>query len=346
MRRAPRFMPLSLPLPLPLTLQWRVGLWLLICAAMTILTPNAYAHEVRPAFLNIDETAPSEFSVLWKQPVVDGRRLKIKPIFPNDCEASAAVLSRSGNTVSERWTLNCGLRAGQIRLDGLERTLTDVFTQINYQNEAGISALIKPENPVLTLGGPKASAAWQYLWIGTEHILFGWDHLLFVIGLTMLVARRQILGVATAFTLAHSITLAMAALGGLSLPSRPVEILIAASIVLLAVEILRKQAGRPSLGARRPYLISFIIGLIHGCGFAGALADIGLPKGTEILALLLFNIGVELGQFAVIALAVLAFFALGRASKSALHKTQWAGTYAIAAVAMFWMIQRLAGYVV
>lgn len=314
------------------------GLWLAALAAN--------AHEVRPAFLNLTETAESEFSVLWKQPVIDGKRLKIAPIFPSDCAATTPRFSRTGNTVTERWGLTCALTKGEIVLDGLERTLTDVFVEINYLNEAPLSALVKPEKPRLTLGGPKASAAKQYLGIGVEHILYGWDHLLFVIGLTLLVARRQILGVATAFTLAHSITLALAALGGLTLPSRPVEILIAASIVLLAIEILNKAKGRPSLGARKPYLISFLIGLIHGCGFAGALSAIGLPKGTELLALLLFNVGVELGQFAIIALAVTALLVIGKFGLKYLRRTELIASYAIAAIAMFWVIERLAGYTV
>jgi len=315
-------------------------------ALLWVSASNANAHEVRPAFLNLNETAQGEFSVLWKQPVIDGKRLKITPTFPPDCAATEPRFSRTGNTVTERWYLTCTLTDGEIILEGLERTLTDVFVEINYLSEAPLSALIKPENPRLELGGPKASAAKQYLWIGVEHIIYGWDHLLFVIGLTLLVARRQIFGVATAFTLAHSITLAMAALGGVSLPSRPVEILIAASIVLLAIEIIRKVKGRLSLGARKPYLISFLIGLIHGCGFAGALSEIGLPKGTELLALLLFNVGVELGQFAIIALVVAALFLIGKSSLKYLRRSELIISYIIGAVAMFWVIERLAGYAI
>jgi len=314
-----------------------LGLW---CISLT-----ASAHEVRPAFLNLNELETGKFSVLWKQPVIDGKRLKITPNFPPNCTATPPRLSRTRDTVTERWSLSCALKSGEIYLEGLANTLTDVFVEINYIEEETVSALVKPENSRLTLGGPQASAAKHYLWIGVEHIIYGWDHLLFVVGLTLLVARRQILGVATAFTLAHSITLALAALGGITLPGRPVEILIAASIVLLAIEILRKAKGRPSLGARKPYLISFLIGLIHGCGFAGALSEIGLPQGTELLALLLFNIGVELGQFAIIALAIAALFAIGKISLKYLRRTEVMLSYAIAAIAMFWFIERMAGYI-
>jgi len=320
-------------------------LWLCVMASLWFAALTVNAHEVRPAFLSLTETQQGEFSVLWKQPVIDGKRLKITPIFPPDCAATESRFSRTGNTVTEHWTLSCDLKQGDIKLEGLERTLTDVFVEVNYTDDNSQSILVKPENPIITLGGPKASAAKQYLWIGVEHIIYGWDHLLFVIGLTLLVTRRQILGVATAFTVAHSITLTLAALGGLTLPSRPVEILIAASIVLLAIEVLYKLKGRPSLGARKPYLISFLIGLIHGCGFAGALSEIGLPKGTELLALLLFNLGVELGQFAIILVIVLVLFSIGKISLNYLRRVESTTSYIIAAIAMFWFIERVSGYI-
>lgn len=156
--------------------------------------------------------------------------------------------------------------------------------------------------------------------------------------------RRQIIGVATAFTLAHSITLALAAFGWLTLPIRPVEILIAASIVLLGVEIIRKQRGHQSLATQRPYLIGFLIGLIHGCGFASALSEIGLPKGTEILALLLFNVGVELGQFAVILGGIITLALIASASKDLLKKSETLLAYSLSTIAMFWVIQRMSEY--
>jgi len=303
------------------------------------------AHEVRPAYLNLTETAPSTFSVTWKQPVLDGRRLKIKPTFPTGCTQTTPIADRKGATITEpiteRSVLSCSLTEGDITLAGLERTLTDVFAEINYLSGETRSSLVKPSNPTITLGGKASSAAKHYLWIGVEHIIYGWDHLLFVIGLTLLVARRQILGVATAFTLAHSITLALAAFGLLNIPIRPVEILIAASIVLLGVEIMRRRQGHKSLATERPYLISFAIGLIHGCGFASA-----LPKGTELLALLLFNIGVELGQFAIVGLTILALFAIARLGKSALRRTETFLTYGLASIAMFWVIQRMSDYVI
>ena len=307
---------------------------------------SASAHEVRPAYLNLTETRPAEFTVTWKQPVLDVRRLKIKPTFPKGCTQSAPIADRKGATITERSALSCPLTNGEIVLEGLERTLTDVFAEINYLSGESRTALIKPSEPRIILGGKASSAAKHYLWIGVEHIIYGWDHLLFVIGLTLLVARRQILGVATAFTLAHSLTLGLAAFGLLNIPIRPVEILIAASIVLLGVEIMRKRQGHNSLATERPYLISFVIGLIHGCGFASALSEIGLPKGTELLALLLFNIGVELGQFAIIGLTIAALIAIAKIGANILRRTEVFLTYGLASIAMFWFIQRISDYVI
>lgn len=314
--------------------------FLLWCTAMA-----ASAHEVRPAFLRATEIAPGEFNIVWKQPVLSGQRLRIRPTFPSKCTQTEPRLDRSGDTVAERFKVNCDLRQGTLSLPGLENTLTDAFVEIIYLNEANRSALLKPADPTLQLGGPKASAAKAYIGIGVEHIIFGWDHLLFVIGLTLLVGGRRVWGVATAFTLAHSITLAATAIGGITLPSRPVEILIAGSIVLLGVEVLRKSAGRETLGAKRPYLIAFTVGLIHGFGFAGALAEIGLPQGTELLALLLFNFGVELGQFAVIALALLTLWGVTKMGKNWRKVTETAAVYGFSTIAMFWVFQRVAPYI-
>lgn len=316
----------------------------ILCASFISLFSLASAHEVRPAFLQLTETSDNVFSVVWKQPVTDNRRLKITPVFPQGCTQSPITQTRQQGTVSESSTLSCALNDGAITLEGLDRTLTDAFIEITFMDGTTRRSLVKPSNISFDLTAEEQSPARHYLWIGVEHILFGWDHLLFVIGLTLLVARRQIWGVATAFTLAHSLTLAAAAFGVLQIPIRPVEILIAASIVLLGIEILRKIKGIDSLATRRPYLISFIIGLIHGCGFASALSDIGLPKGTELLALFLFNLGVELGQFGVIAAFILVLTIIAKAGTKTMMRAQTLTAYSISAVAMFWVIDRLSQY--
>lgn len=310
--------------------------WCLSCASS--------AHEVRPAFLRATETAVGEFNIVWKQPVISGQRLRITPTFPDNCEKTEPRLNRTGDTVSEHFKVRCDLKQGAVSLLGLENTLTDAFIEISYLDGTKRSALVKPADPQLTLSGPQSNPAGDYLWIGVEHIIFGWDHLLFVIGLTLLVGGRRVWGVATAFTLAHSITLAATALGGVSLPSRPVEILIAGSIVLLGVEVLMKQKGKTTLGSKRPYLIAFVVGLIHGFGFAGALSDIGLPQGTEIFALFLFNLGVEFGQFAIIGLSLIVLWAVTKMGQIWRRTVETLAVYGFATVAMFWVFQRVAPY--
>ncbi|MEP3655689.1 MAG: HupE/UreJ family protein [Litorimonas sp.] len=318
----------------------------LVLALLLWCTATAtFAHEVRPAFLRATETLPGEFNVVWKQPVLSGQRLRIRPTFPSECNQTEPRLDRSGDTVAERFKITCDLRDGIVSLPGLENTLTDAFVEISYLDGTARSALLKPADPALSLTGPKASPAKDYLIIGVEHIIFGWDHLLFVIGLTLLVGGRRVWGVATAFTLAHSITLAATAIGGITLPSRPVEILIAGSIVLLGIEVFRKRRGKDTLGARRPYLIAFAVGLIHGFGFAGALSEIGLPQGTELLALLLFNIGVELGQFAVIALSLMVLWSVTKLGQNWRKATETWFVYAFSSVAMFWVFQRMLPYI-
>ena len=314
---------------------------LLLC----ILAASAQAHEVRPAYLKLTETAEAEFTVIWKQPQVDNRRLKINPVFPKDCnETSERGLQNYGDTVIERWTLACPLTSGTLTLKGLDRTLTDAFIDIDFAARDDIRTVLKPSQISLDLADAPTSAAGSYLKIGIEHVLAGWDHLLFILGLVLLVRPHQVIGVATSFTVAHSLTLAITALGLITVPSRPVEILIAASIVLLAVEIIRKHRGESSLAARKPWLIAFAIGLVHGFGFAGALADIGLPRGQELLALFLFNVGVEVGQIIVIFAALCVLWAVSKISKPSRRFTETLATYGIGAIGMFWVFERLSAY--
>lgn len=318
-----------------------------VIAVFFILCFTAQAHEVRPAYLQISETSEAMFEVVWKQPMLEGKRLKIEPVFPSDCaETSARDIRMSGATVTESYVINCPLNAGLITLEGLERTLTDAFVRIDYISGEQKSGVIKPSAPHFDLGSDRSSPAMDYIQIGVQHIVYGWDHLLFVIGLVMLVSRRQLIGVATAFTLAHSLTLALAAFGFLTLPTRPVEILIAMSIVLLGIEIIRKSRGDKSIATEKPYLISFVIGLIHGCGFASALSDIGLPKGAELLALLLFNLGVELGQIAVIALLLFLLWGAEKIAAQSRKPIEFASAYMLGIIGIFWTVQRLSEYLI
>lgn len=310
-------------------------------AAWLVCALPAAAHEVRPAYLEIIETAPGTYNVTWKQPVMDGRRLKIDPVLPEGCEKSGVNVTPVGATLIQRWTTECDLNTGEIRIDGLDRTLTDVFVRIDRLEGDDIGAVLRPGYTTLDLTVPTGAPVATYFRIGVEHILFGWDHLLFVLGMVLLVKPRQILLTLTAFTVAHSITLALASLAHITLPGPPVEITIAMSIALLGAEAIHRIKGWMTLSQRIPWAIAFGFGLIHGFGFAGALAEIGLPPGAEALALLLFNLGVEAGQVmfvsVVLALAWIAYHLA--AKRMVLMRTALA--YFIGIMGSYWAIERI-----
>ncbi len=309
------------------------------------LSPIAAAHEVNPAFLELTETESGQFDVVWKQPIKDGRRLKLDPVFPEDCEASAMVLEGAVGAVVSRWTLSCALNEGEIRVDGLDRTLTDVFVQIHRIDGSVASVVLKPAAAAFELGEETSSAPLlAYFRIGVDHIIFGYDHLLFVLGLCLLVRPAQLLLTVTAFTVAHSITLGLSTLAGITLPGPPVESVIALSLILLAREAITLQRGGRSLTSQYSWAIAFGFGLVHGFGFAGALADIGLPKDQEIWALLLFNLGVEAGQGAfVIALAVLAA-GLTYVARNWLSRGKIAAAYLVGVSGTIWLVERVVAF--
>ena len=312
--------------------------WMLPLLSAAALSAPAAAHEVRPAYLELTEVSAGRFDVLWKQPVLADaepglvRRLPLRPTFPAQCrEAGRALPELTAAALLERWTIDCGaegLGDAPIEITGLPRTLTDVLLRVRFVDGAAVDHLLRPEAPRVAVspetGGGMAVPA--YLRLGVEHLLFGFDHILFVVGLMFLVRRPlQLVQVVTAFTAAHSITLALSTLGVLTLSQRPVEAVIALSILYLAVELAR-GAGRavgadgavgtagPASGAsslaRSPWVIAFGFGLLHGFGFAGALADIGLPEQARAMALLLFNVGVEIGQLMVVGVLLAVLYGL------------------------------------
>ncbi len=312
-----------------------------LCSAISH-SPNAIAHEVNPAFLELTETEPGQFDVVWKQPIKDGRRLKLDPIFPEDCEASSMALEGAVGAVVSRWTLSCTLDDGEIRIDGLDRTLTDVFVQIHRIDGSVASVVLKPAAAAFELGEATSSAPLlAYFRIGVDHIIFGYDHLLFVLGLCLLVRPSQLFLTVTAFTIAHSITLGLSTLAGITLPGPPVESVIALSLILLAREAITLQRGGRSLTSEYPWAIAFGFGLIHGFGFAGALADIGLPKDQEVWALLLFNLGVEAGQIAfVVTLAVVAV-GVTYVARNWLSRGKVAAAYLVGVSGTVWLVERV-----
>ena len=320
----------------------------LLCAAPAL----ARAHEVRPAYLELGQTSADTFDVLWKVPARGDLRLGLYVRLPDSAEQldEPRAMFMDGAYI-ERWSVRHpdALIGETIHIDGLDATMTDVLVRIARLDGTTQVARLTPTSPSLdVVAAPSAwQVSWTYLVLGVEHILLGVDHLLFVLALLLLVSDwRKLVGTITTFTIAHSVTLALATLGLLSVPGPPVEACIALSIVFVAAEVIRGRQGHAGLTERAPWIVAFTFGLLHGLGFAGALADVGLPRQAIPAALLFFNVGVEIGQLAFIA-AVLGAFAIARRIR--LRRPNWSWRIlptAIGSIAMVWVIERTAGMLV
>ncbi|WP_038268747.1 HupE/UreJ family protein [Zhouia amylolytica] len=308
-----------------------------------------YAHEIRPAYLQIVQQSDSQYQILWKVPTMGDLVLKIYPSFEGDFQLSEAGLARPvSGAMIHNYTLSGSrpLQGSQIEIVNLNKTMVDVLVNISYLNGEKVSLMLHPDAPLALL--PGETSKWQvvrtYTVLGVEHIWFGIDHLLFVLALIMITKGfKKIVKTITAFTLAHSITLSLAVLGYANLPGPPVEAVIALSIVFLASEMLKLHLGKPSLTAQKPWLVAFSFGLLHGFGFAGALTEVGLPQSEIPLALAFFNIGVELGQI-VFVIAVSAFLYLLAYKKNWPEVIKKVPAYAIGTIAAFWTIERFIGF--
>jgi hypothetical protein len=325
----------------------------LLGAFTAALLSNASAHEVRPGFLDLRETEPNVFLLTWKVPALGAFHLGMEPRLPNTCQyIGEPITVQTGGAFVERGRVHCehGLGGERLAIAGLEATQTDVLARIETRNGAVWNARLTPAAPeVVIAAAPNWFAvARTYVALGINHILFGVDHLLFVFCLLLLVRdTRKLLLTVTAFTVAHSITLTAATLGIVHVPDAPVEATIALSIVFLARELLSKEGERSGVTRSYPWIVAFSFGLLHGLGFASALAEIGLPQGEIPLALFAFNLGVELGQLAFIA-AVLTIWRLLRmiahtAPTAAIPRlTLRMAGYAVGVTASFWVFARLA----
>ena len=326
---------------------------ILLALCLAIPAGPAQAHALDPGFLSVEPVEGDLYRVTFRRPDVSGRPMPIDVVLPKHCEPRTGPEPVSdGRGWVSRWAARCpgGLGGGVILIDGLENTRTD--TLLRYTSDAGTPRTHRftAHAPSYTIAGtPGASEVLvTYFVLGFEHILEGIDHLLFVLALMLLIRNPwPLLGAVTAFTVAHSITLAGASLGWVALPSAPVEAVIALSIVFLALELARRQPGQPSLTEQRPWLVTFAFGLLHGFGFAGALREIGLPEGEVPLALLAFNLGVEAGQIVFIFAMLALIWTLNRmlSAASAMQRVPFAqvGAYAIGGIASAWLFERVAG---
>jgi hydrogenase/urease accessory protein HupE len=306
------------------------------------------AHEVRPAYLRIQQTADQAYDILWRVPARGEMRLALYVRLPENCTTRGEARSWQQNAAfMERWIADCdgGLVGKKILIEGLSATITDVLSR--YERLDGTTQITRltpaDDSFVVTDKESWQEVASTYSLLGVEHILLGIDHLLFVLALLMIVEGwRKLVATVTAFTLAHSITLAAATLGWVDVPPAPVEAVIALSILFVAAEIVHWRQGKPGITRHKPWLVAFTFGLLHGFGFAGALVEIGLPEHAIPLALLFFNVGVEAGQLLFIAAVLLAW--------SVLRKVSWpvwawrVPVYGIGTMATFWTIERIAGF--
>lgn len=320
--------------------------WLVL--ALTLCAGSIQAHEVRPAYLLVQQTDNELFDVLWRVPARGELRLSIYVQLPEQCQTVSEPRAYMQNaTFVERWSAQCdgGLAGHTIAIQGLSSVLTDALARYERMDGTTQISRLTPSEPefVVTDSEHWTQVAVTYGWLGVEHILLGIDHLLFVLALLMIVSGgRKLIATITAFTVAHSITLGAATLGWVHMPQGPVEAIIALSILFVAIEIVHWRQGREGITRRKPWLVAFIFGLLHGFGFAGALSEIGLPEHAIPLSLLFFNLGVELGQLLFVAV-VLAIWAV-------LKKIRWprfawrVPVYGIGAMAGFWTIERIAGF--
>lgn len=321
-------------------IRWLLALLLLACA------PAVRADELRPGYLELTQQSERDWKLVWKAPILGGLATRAEPLLPDYCRLNLNPPRLSGPAIVATGTVDCArqLNGATVGLKGMEAGSTDALLRVAPLGRPVQTARLVPGASTYTVSA--VPDTWQvartYFVIGVEHILFGFDHLLFVIALVLLLRRGwAVVKAATAFTLAHTITLAGTTLGWFGLPQAPVEATIALSIVFLAVEIVKAREGAPRLSERLPWLVAFLFGLLHGFGFAGALREIGLPETDVPTALLTFNLGVEAGQLAIVALTIAILAALDRLAPRLHRPAVLASTYAIGTVAAFWFIERI-----
>ncbi|MFZ1064287.1 MAG: HupE/UreJ family protein [Pseudolabrys sp.] len=323
---------------------------LLAILVQMIIGSSAMAHELRPAYLDMRETATNEFAVLWKVPALDDLRLGLYVRLPDVCKAKTeTVRTIHDGAYFERWSVACpnGLKGQEIVIDGLRSTVTDALARIEYRDGTKQIARFTPEKPTLLVASGQSGleVAETYFLLGVDHILTGFDHLLFVLALLLLIHDRWMLvKTVTAFTIAHSITLAGATLGYISLPQKPVEATIALSIAFVASELVKARSGERRLSEDYPWIVAFVFGLLHGFGFAGALKETGLPQTDISLALLTFNLGVEAGQLTFIAAALVVFRAASILVTVPIAPARLSAAYLIGTTSMVWLVARFSSF--
>jgi hypothetical protein len=330
----------------------RFGAALVTAAGALIVALPAFAHRLSPAYFGLTETEPDRFNAEWKVSIPGGLADVLEPKVPDGCSVLGNVRSYVvGDARLLHARLECpgGLAGRQFLVDGLSATATDVLFRIDYLNGASYTHRLVPDAPSVLIPSEPGTldVAVTYLRLGIEHILLGIDHLLFVFALLLFVEGfSRLVATITSFTVAHSITLGAAALGFVNVPSAPVEAAIALSILFVATELAREPIGErraprdKDLAARFPWLVAFSFGLLHGFGFAGALSEIGLPENAIPIALLFFNVGVELGQLGFVAVVLAAAWLAARFALPMPLLMRRLAAYVIGSVSALWVLER------
>jgi hydrogenase/urease accessory protein HupE len=310
---------------------------------MSMASASARAHPLAPALLELTENDSGTVEVLWKRSSKSVPGSDIQPVLPADCATlSEPGFEKQGVAVFVRWAIDCGekgLVGRSIRIDGLGPAKIDTLVRIELSDGRKIQRVLRRGESAMTI--PARPSKWNvfhdYMTLGFDHILSGGDHLLFVFGLFLLCMNtKALIKTITSFTVGHSITLSAAALGYSNLPSGPIEVLIAASVLALAVELAR-NVPEPTLMRRYPWPMAMLFGLLHGLGFAGALREVGLPSGEIPMALFSFNVGIELGQLLFV-VGLVALAPLVRRFPIPLPTR--AAVYVMGSLASLWMIER------
>ena len=322
--------------------------FLLLCTGAVGLTQ---AHELQPGSMELRQLTSERFEVIWRAPVYYRKHHPAQLQLPETWKTvGEPTVKQLPDSALHRHVVDVpgGVIDGAvIRFAGLESTITDVFARFVWLDGSETTAIARPSQPWVEIVAQRSGwqVAWDYTVLGIDHILSGFDHLTFVLALLLIVrGTRTLLITVTSFTLAHSITLAAATLGVLWVPGPPVEAVIALSILFLASELVKVNRGLPSLTACYPWIVAFTFGLLHGFGFAGALGEVGLPQNEVPLALLMFNVGVELGQLLFIAVTLAIIFLLNRLHREWPAWLRQVPAYGIGGIAALWLIERVAGF--
>lgn len=319
----------------------------LLALATSTAVPSL-AHMLAPSLLDVTEIGDGRLTIEWRTPIVGAPGAELRPVLPEGCFSTGEpTLERLDAASVVRWPVECAparVVGRHFTVAGIVENRADVLLRVALADGRRFRTVLRADEPDFAVPERESVAAVfaSYVHLGVEHILTGFDHLLFVLGLLLLIrARRRLFWTLTSFTLGHSVTLSLAALGFVRFPQAPAEAAIAATIFILAVELTRPPAAA-SLLRRRPWAMAALFGLLHGLGFAGALLEIGLPQGDVPLALAAFNVGIEAGQVAFVAVVLAAAAALRRMHVDPPAMLSSAPAYAIGSLSAFWFFARLA----